>query len=112
MSSLFILKDILAPTCVELPRAEGGGDVGAEPVSVIPGVGNQGPARVADDQTPVIPLVLLVHVVSAEETLAAVLANEELLVAGAGSQGVGCLVAHVVVGLARTGNYKTCGEQA
>ena len=105
------LKDILlrVPTCVELPRTEGS-DVGAEPLPVIPGVGHQLPARVTDDQTAVIPLVLLMDVVTAEKALAAVLVDEELLVAGAYPQGVGGLVAHVVVGLAVTGNNKTCGE--
>ena len=97
-------KDIRTATCVELPRAEGRGDVGAEPVSVIPGVGHQVPARVADDQTSSSPLVLLVDVVSTEKALTAVLVDEELLVTGAGAQGVGCLVAHVVVRLTETGN--------
>ena len=94
-------------TCVELPRTERGGDVGAEPVAVIPGVGHQVPARVTDDQTAIITLVLLMDVVSTQEALAAVLVDEELLVTGAGAQGVGSLVAHVVVSLAGTGNNKT-----
>ena len=106
------LKDILlrVPTCVELPRTEGGGDVGAEPLPVVPGIRHQLPARVTDDQTAGIPLVLLMDVVTAEKALAAVLVDEELLVAGADAQGVGGLVTHVVVGLAATGNNKTCGE--
>ena len=76
-------------------------------MSVIPGVSHQVPARVTDDQTSISPLVLLVDLVSAEKALTAVLVDEELLVTGAGAQGVGCLVAHVVVSLAQTGNNKT-----
>ena len=106
------MKDIRAPTCVELPRAERRGDVGTEPVAAIPGVGHQVPARVAHDQTSISPLVLLVDVVSTEKALAAVLVDEELLVTGAGAQGVGCLVAHVVVSLAKTGNNKTESQTA
>ena len=76
-------------------------------MAVIPRVGHQVPALVADNQTAISPLVLLVDVVSAEKALAAVLVDEELLVTGAGAQGVGCLVAHVVVGLTETGNNQT-----
>ena len=99
-------------TCVELPRTEGGGDVGAEPVAVVPGVGDQVPAGVTDDQTAISTLVLLMDVVSTEKALAAVLVDEELLVAGADPQGVGSLVTHVEVRLAGSRNNKTCSQQS
>ena len=61
----------IIPTCVELARTDWCRDVAAVPVSTVPGVGHQLPARVARDQTAFVGGILLSNIVSTEETLAA-----------------------------------------
>ena len=63
-------------TCVEFARTDRGGDVGAVPVTSVPGVSNQLPALVTLNHTPVVGGVLLVDVVPAEEARGTVLVDE------------------------------------
>ena len=59
-----------SPTCVELARTDWCRDVGAVPVTTVPGVGHQLPAFIAGDQTAIVGSILLMNIVSTEETLA------------------------------------------
>ena len=63
-------------TCVEFARTDRLGDVGAVPVTSVPGVSNQLPALVTLNHTPVVSRVLQVDVVPAEEARGAVLVDE------------------------------------
>merc|ERR1719495_35846 len=62
--------------CVEFARTDRGGDVGAVPVTSVPGVSDQLPALVTLNHTPVVGGVLLVDVVPAEEARGTVLVDE------------------------------------